>query len=577
MKWVIGLLSAALLLAGCTGVPTDSAPLVVRTVDRGNPESPQPNTTPHAGSAPRDIVFDFLGAGGAAEAGHSQSRQFLTTAAARKWQDSTVTIVDETTVGVPTITGQGATIEVSGRRVGQLDATGVYRPVLKGTGAGELEAFTFELVEVDGQWRIDDLPSGVLISQSAFARSYLPRSLYFFDSTETTLVPDLRYCALSGQALATWLLEDLLAGPRPELAQAVVNEAPDQVGRSTVVDGDPIVVEMPGTSQLDPKGRDRLAAQLAYTLSQIRFVPGALFKLTDSGRAVAIPAAQGANFAAVSFSSVSPDSVAPGAQPYFLRGGALIDGIENKPVPGLLGEPGRDLTSVALRRNGAGDLQVAAVSGNVLQLGSLTKLSRVQLPGGTLSRPEWRSHDGDVWIGVGTKGAIYRIGSDGIAQPVSITSSVGGLPPGQVLALRFSPDGMRLAAVLRAADGSTTTAWIGSVVTSASDVRIDSFAQLTPARLVVSDVAWADPTKLLMVAQAPNDETRIWQVLSDGSTLTAVTNLGLPGAPTSIAAAAQQPPLVSASESIWIQGRGGSWTTFPGSTLTSGTNPVYAP
>ena len=570
-----GLLLAAALLAGCTGVPTDSAPLVVRTVDRSNPTAPQANTTPLAGAGPRDMVNDFLTAGVAADAGHSQSRQFLTNAAARKWQDSTVTVVDDTTVGVPTITGKGATVEVSGRRVGQLDATGVYSPSLKGTGVGDPETFTFDLVQVEGQWRIDQLPPGVLLRQSAFERAYQARNVYFYDSAETTLVPDLRYCALSGQALATWLLSALLAGPRPELAQAVINEVPDQVGRPTVTDGDPIVVEMPGTSGLDAAGRNQLAAQLAYTLAQIRFVPGAQFRLTDSGRAVVIPAAGGQIFGAVTFSAAGPDSVAPGVQPYFLRDGAVIGGIDNKPVAGVLGQPGRGLTSVALRRNAAGDLQVAAVAGNGLEMGSTTKLSRVALPAGVLSRPEWRPHAVDVWVGVGTKGAIFRISPDGVPKPVSITSPVGGLPPGQVLALRFSTDGVRLAAVLRAADG-TTTAWMGSVITSASDVRIDSFEPLTPARLVVNDVAWADATKLLMVARAPGDETRVWQVMSDGSALEALTNAGLPGAPTSIAAAAQQSPLVSASNSIWIQ-RGSSWASFPGNAPTEGTNPIYAP
>ena len=570
-----GALLAVLLLAGCTGVPTDSAPLVVRSVDRSNPGGPQPNTTPRAGAGPRDIVADFLTAGVAADAGHSQSRQFLTTAAARKWQDSTVTVVDETTVGVPTITGRGATVEVVGRRVGQLDATGVFSPSLKGTGIGDQETFTFDLVQVDGQWRIDQLQPGVLIRQSAFNRAYLARRLYFYDSTETTLVPDLRYCALNGQALATWLLGALLAGPRPELAQAVINEVPEQVGRPTVVDGDPVVVEMPGTGQLDGTARDQLAAQLAYTLAQIRVVPGAQFRLTDSGRPVVIPLAHGTTFSAVTFSAAGPDSTAPGVKPYFLRGGAVIDGVVNKPIAGPLGQPGRGLTSVALRRNANDDLQVAAVAGNILQMGSTTKLSRVTLPAGALSRPEWRPHAADVWVGVGAKGAIFRVSPDGIPKPVSITSPVGGLPPGQVLALRFSSDGVRLAAVLKTADGATT-AWIGSVVTSASDVRIDSFEPLTPARLLVTDLAWADATKLLLVARAPNDETRVWQVLSDGSTLGAVTNIGLPGAPTSIAAASQQLPLVSASNSIWTQGEA-QWTSFPGNTPTEGTNPVYAP
>jgi hypothetical protein len=140
--------------------------------------------------------------------------------------------------------------------------------------------------------------------------------------------------------------------------------------------------------------------------------------------------------------------------------------------------------------------------------------------------------------------------------------------------LRFSSDGVRLAAVVRGADG-TMTAWIGSLVTSSSDVRIDSFEPLTPVRLMVSDVAWADATKLLLIAGAPNDETRVWQVNSDGSALGPLTNSGLPGRPTSIAAAPQQPPLVSASDSIWIQRD--LWRPFLGGSFTPGTNPVFAP
>ncbi len=571
---LVGLLLAVVVpLAGCTGVPSDSAPLVVRTVDRGGPGGPLATTTPRPGTPSRDIVINFLNAGVAADAGHSQSRQFLTNTAARKWQDSTVTVTDQQpVVGVPTITGAGATVEVTGRRVGQLDAHGVFSPSLKGTGVGDQETFTFELVQVEGEWRINQLPPGVLISEFAFSRSYLARELYFYDLSETTLVPDLRYSALTGQPLATWLLAELLAGPRPELAQAVTNEAPDQVGRPTVVDSDPIVVDLPGTGQLDANGRNRLAAQLAYTLAQIRFVPGVQLRLTDSGRPVVIPAARGATFTAVDFSTAGPDSVAPGAQPYFLRDGSVIDGIDNKPVTGLTG---RGLTSVALRRGSGGDLQVAALAGNRFLLGSPGKLSRIAMPAGALSRPEWRPHAVDAWIGIGTKGAIYRIAPDGTVKQVSITSPVGGLPPGQVLALRFSPNGVRLAAVLRAADGALT-AWIGSLVTSSSDVRIDSFEPLTPARLVVSDLAWADATKLLLVAGAPNEENRVWQVMSDGSALGTLTNTGLPGPPTSIAAAPQQSPLVSASNSLWVQ-QGISWTSFPGSTPTPGTNPVYAP
>ncbi len=96
-----------------------------------------------------------------------------------------MTVVDEWTVGVWTVTGSGATLEVKGRRVGQLDASGVFSPSLKGTGVGDQETFTFDLTEVDGQWRIDQLQPGVLINQSAFVRTYQARKLYFYDLSET--------------------------------------------------------------------------------------------------------------------------------------------------------------------------------------------------------------------------------------------------------------------------------------------------------------------------------------------------------------------------------------------------------
>ena len=54
--------------------------------------------------------------------------------------------------------------------------------------------------------------------------------------------------------------------------------------------GDPIMVEMPGTGQLDRIGTQRgLAAQLAYTFGQVAVRHGAQLTLTDSGRPVAVP------------------------------------------------------------------------------------------------------------------------------------------------------------------------------------------------------------------------------------------------------------------------------------------------
>ncbi len=578
-------LAVGLLLSGCTTIPSSSSPQVLRTLNRSGAGSPRASITSEPGEGPRDVVSKFISAGVQADAAHSSSRQFLTNAAARKWQDNTTIIVDTATIGVASQGNDRGNVAVTGQRIGQLDAAGIYTPTLKRMGLGDPETFNFKLVKVAGEWRIDQLQAGVIIDRQAFLDSYVPStSLYFLssgdsDSNAVNLVPDARYTPLTGQALASWLLTQLLAGPRPELVQSVSSEVPDQVGKPSVQLGDPIVVELPGTAQLDSGGRNALAAQLAYTFASFEY-SGAQLALTDAGRPVRIPQASGSTFSQDMFSSLSPDPATPDAESYFIRAGAVIKGADDKPVPGLLGQSSRGLSSVALRHDQAGTLQVAAVANNSLLLGTDSKLVRVPLAPGVISRPEWRPHASDVWFGLGGAGAIYRIPRSQQPRPVSISSPVGSGPVGQVIALRFSPDGVRLAAVVRAPDG-TAAAWVGSVVTSGSDVRIDSFEPVTPAQLTVNDVSWLDSTKLAMIGSAPdtnNGAPLVWAVHSDGSQLSAVSNSGLPPGPNSIASEPGGPTLVSASGTIWAHATqdAPSWASYPNKVPSEGSNPIFA-
>jgi len=578
-RWQPALLAllSTLLVAGCTTIPTSSSPQVVRTLPRDSARATaRPDLTPHPGAGPYEILQQFVSAGVDADAGHSIARQFLTKAAAGKWQDDPTVILDETAISEPTFAGDGsAAVTVSGRRVGMIDATGVFTPVLKGMGTGDLEKFTFVLTRASGQWRINQLQPGVVISQSGFASMYRARSIYFFNAAQSILVPDLRYTALSGQALATWLLQRLVGGPRPELAQSVINEVPDQSNKATVQIGDPITVEMPGSSQLQANDQNNLAAQIAFTLGQVEFA-GAGVRLTDGGRPVRVPAASGNEFSTVDFTGASPNAVAPGAKSYFLRDGAVYSAETGQALPGFLGQPARNLVSVAFRRS-AKNLQVAGVTadGN-LEIGDDTQLAAVRIPAAVVSRPEWSPQDDDVWFGAGARDGIYRVSAGSAVRPVSASSAVGSLPPGRVSTIRFSPDGVRVALVIRTAAG-TGTVWLGSVVNSGADVRIDSLEPITPSAMSVTDLAWADPTRLLLIAAAPGAQPQVSEMLCDGSDLTPQTAAGLPGVPTSIAAAPQQDPLVSANGQI-LALNGSTWTPVgAGSSAVVGTNPAYAP
>lgn len=571
--WLLAGALAASALAGCTTIPTGSSPDVVRSLPAGtSTAAAHPNLTPVPGAGPHDVVQSFIDAGVDADAGHSTARQFLTTTAARKWQDDPTVIVDATLVGQPSISGNSATVPVTGRRVGLLNANGVFSPMLKGMGTGDEETFSYALIKVGGQWRIDQLQPGVLIAQASFSSIYRARQLYFFDSAESILVPDLRYTPLEGQPLASWLLAQLLAGPRPELAQSVTNEVPDQVGKPSVQIGDPITVELPGTQQLDAAGRNGLAAQLAYTFGQVQF---AQLRLTDSGRTVRIPQAQGDTFSSLDFTSAGPANSVPGAAVYFLRDGSVY-GSDGTPLKNELGQPGRNLTSIAIRQSGISMEAAGVTTAGKLVLGDESRLVPVSLPQRPVSRPEWNPQGDEVWVGVGNHNAIYRVVSGQHARPVSVTSQVVGLPNGQVTTIRFSPDGVRVALVIKPPN-SHGTVWIGSVVASGSDVRIDSLEPITPGRMAVTDLAWADPTKLLIIAAAPGAQAEVSEMLSDGSLISAQSNSGLPGTPTAITAALQENPVVAANGYL-MQLNGSGWTNLNKSkTPVPGTNPIYAP
>jgi hypothetical protein len=573
-----GLLALALLvLTGCTGIPTSSAPQVVRTVSRAPAATAaQTHLAPLPGDGPSQVVNGFINAGVDPNAEHSAARQFLTDNAARRWQDNQTVILSELNVGDPAISGsadslgeQTATVRVTGRRIGQLDSGGIFSPTLKGMGTGDEEPFDFRLIKpAGGQWRIDQLQSGVLIKSTDFGDDYHQRALYFDVPQLRIVVPDLRYTPLTGPAMASWLVAQLIAGPRPELSQSVTNEVPDQTKLPSVQLGNPTVVEMPGSSQLDIQDRNGLAAQLAYTLEQ---VPGQL-ELTDSGKPVQIPAASGTEFSVLNFTSATPQS---GGQLYFLRGGAVIDGSKDAPLSDILGQPTRNFSSVAMRQGSGQSPQAAGLTGaSQLQIGSAQGLTATRLPQPATSRPEWRPNSDDVWIGAGSR--IYRAVAGGAAQPVSLTSQVGALPTGPITAVRFSSDGARVALAISGPNG-VGSAWVGSVVTSLSDVRVDSLEPLTPSALSVTDLSWEGSTQLLLVAAEPGAEPRVWKVYSDGWKLDGLSATNPPGQLTTITAADGAPPVVSAGGFIW-QYTDDAWTSI--STDTSapvpGIKPVYA-
>ena len=130
--------------------------------------------------------------------------------------------------------------------------------------------------------RLADQPAAqrVFLDWQQFQATYKRNTLYFVDPTGKTVVPDPRYVAVSDpDQLATELVNKLIAGPRPEMANTVRNLlAPPVklVGPVTRADGGKIRVgrgyggarvELQNVTTTDPHSRQLLAAQLIWTMA----------------------------------------------------------------------------------------------------------------------------------------------------------------------------------------------------------------------------------------------------------------------------------------------------------------------
>jgi hypothetical protein len=557
-------------LAGCTGVPTTSSPRAVEHL--GETQSRIPPPPPPRDADPRTLVSAFLDTNALDVVDRGASRAYLTSAAQTRWQQTTVVVVDNTQVGQ--FDPKHNTVIVSGRLIGSIGATGVYTPDLAGEGAGgEIVPSQFTLKQVRGQWRIDQLRNGLILTETQFERTLVQHSVYFYDAGERYVVPDVRYTP-NGDAdtTADLLLSYLLAGPRAELQNAETNsELPAQVDPRTasVTLGSPTVIDIPGTSDLDARHRNRLAAQLALTLDQV--IEGGSFALRDSGKTVTIPAVSGSTFTADQITRATlaqPPSIEPSV--YFVADGAGYDE-RGRRLAGQIGAGTYALTSLALARRGRTNY-VAGISVTTgipqLYVGTMSGGLRATRVKGRLTLPSWAAGRDEVWVGAGSR--VYRSSAAGVVDAVPVP----GLPTGAaILALRVSPDGGRVALVV--SQKGTTQVYIGTIARVGAQVYVDAVAPITPIGIDIDDVAWNDELKLFCIGTAANSgEEQLIEVQVDGSLWSTSRIVGLPGAPESLTVAEFKPVWVSVGSTVWTQS-GSSWASPVQGGETGGSAPAY--
>jgi hypothetical protein len=575
LAWTTALIS---VLTACSGVPDTSLPQVVKTVDGTGLSDPTETVRPEAGDEPRQTVSKFLQAQLSNDESHQTARAFLSEAGASKWQDSTVTIVDEYRVGD---IGPNNQLQVSARQVGSLNSNGIYTPTLEGLGLSEEKQFTFTLVQTSGGWRITDPPNGLIVRERDFASSFRRRVLYFFDQSETRLVPDLRYSPLAGQSLASWMLGQLLSGPQQQQQSALRDEFPDQVDqqRAKVTLTDPIVVQLPGLSQpiADSGALTRIAAELAYSFRS--FDSTTPITLFDGTRQITL--ANGAStFQADDFPQY--ESVPPGRpELYFLRDNRILTGT-GQPVNGR-GASQVALTSVAVAGAAGTDVRLAGVTAQqptTLHVGTAnTGLVAIALSGGPITaRPDWVASRPDqpateVWVGEG-QALVRVVGTQPI--PVPLLGDRVSLSTKSIQAVRVAPDGTRIALVL--ADATTSSVYVGVIVRDNQSVQVEGLQQVTPAGWSVRDVGWgSDGLALRAVGTTSGSQIETWALSVDGSLPSEPNTENLPGQPDAVAATSDGTVWLSVQGSVWRENPLGGWDNpFATAVDQKGSAPVFA-
>lgn len=227
-RTVLQALGAAALLglgAGCARIPVDSG-IDRRTLSgSSHPGAPYVRALPPAdGATAQEVLAGFVQAGVGSEEDFAVARAYLTEEASAGWDpEARITIYSGSQELQVREESEGRLV-LGLQAVAVVDAGGV-RSALAGPTPQELAV---AVEEVDGQWRLSEVPDGIFLSEAAFETLYSPARLYFLDAREQHLVPDHRWLPLRRGASA--VLEGLAAGPASFLEGAVGSQIPRDSG-----------------------------------------------------------------------------------------------------------------------------------------------------------------------------------------------------------------------------------------------------------------------------------------------------------------------------------------------------------
>jgi hypothetical protein len=534
-------LTAALVATGCASIPGSSRPQIIAESVPASPPAEDDDLrydelVPRPGESPVDIVRNFLRAGGSYERSHARARAYLSPAGDKALKENAGAVLLEDSPYL-NVSSDGTVVTMTGRQRGRLDPDGAYVP-------GESPyPYDFRLRKVDGNWRIENPPSTLLLEAQTFEVAYRAYEVYFLDATRTRVVPDVRWFAAARDILPSLLMTALERGPSQWLKEGVLSDLEGiEVPNNVELAPDRVRVFLTGLNDQDGTLTSGGFAQIVWTLNQVG-VGGV--EIYADGRLLTPKDAPGRALQQLNdwrdFSADGP-FVPTG---YFLRGGAVWQ-TNNTPVAGPAGRSSFRALSVA----GSTDQKALAVvtrradGRQELRTGAPGSL-RLAVAAGSLTRPTFGGGSGEVWT-VRDGRDVLLVPSNGAPVRVDVPS-IGTL--GAIRALRLSRDGSRVALVAGAPGAERL--WVGVVIREGGSVSINRLRELETGDVPVSDVSWADSLSMIALAGRPKDSSLFTVDVSGVSGGRRIDTTGLPAPPTAVAAGPASPLLTVAAGTLW--------------------------
>jgi hypothetical protein len=582
--------AAALLLSACATVP-DSGSVqtgkVALTVGGQNPGYLQLiPVPPKPGWSAVQVVEGFLAACASFANEHAVAREYLDPLTSQSWNPQwAVTVVGAPKVGkaVHLSPQSGAPytqeeqVTVTGQKLATLTDNGVYSGV---TGSSKSSTYSFNLFKINGQWRIDNPPSRLLLTEPDFEHVYAPRNLYYLASPPPQkLVPDPVFVPLQATTatLANKLVTALLERPKGWLMSGVTTAFPtgSKLLGATLNDGTATINLGGQAARAGPGQLSSMISQLVWTLAGHSYGQSAVQSvvLEINGHPLQPASLSGGHLALT-----VPE--APADLPLYSLAatGAVQDRTRSAPVnvPGEAGEGRVHLTAIAVSPAPAAGRYLAGLSPSrkVIYYGPMRRdgrLSTWRVPRGGVTSLSWDVR-GDLWVA--SPHGVWMLAPPGngadrtpvrLALDLRARSVVSQLPTGSVVSqLRVAPDGVRAAMIVHGPDHH------GNHLLLAAIGHTPGFApELGPSVSIGTDVrhptqlTWYDADHLIVLSRS-QAAPQLWEVPVNGGVSTAlVTDSGTqsitsagPANPMAAGLAHGQLALESNLNGTWVPQRG---------------------